>query len=100
MTAQVPEPVHVSGVQHALGSVWQLPPEAMHTPVGSGGGMFTASSVHWGVWLCVVMSWNGRKNAGYEGSAPEMSDRLIAAIQSLGCWQSGSNFPPWLPIAV
>ena len=55
--------------------------------------MFATSCVHCGVWLCVVMSWNGSKNAGYEGSPLAASDRLMAAIQSLGCWQRGVEGP-------
>src|SRR5581483_11794032 len=57
--------------------------------------------VHCGVWLCVVMSWKGSQKATREGSVeapaspvPLAADRLIAAIQSCGCWHSGSNFWP------
>src|SRR5579872_5759574 len=65
---------------------------AVH-PMG-GGFLAMTSCVHCGVWLCVVMSWYGKKNAGKDGSPPCPSVRLIAAIQSLGCWQALSNGVP------
>src|SRR5579863_6563246 len=97
MTAmQVPLPLQVSGEQQPLGSVRQLPPLMTHGPVGV---VVATCCVHCGVWLCVVMSWNGRKNAGNDGSVPFASERLIAAIQSLGCWHAGSNVEPCAPPA-
>jgi hypothetical protein len=60
MTAMhVPLPLQVRGEQQPLGSVRQLPPLMTHAPA-SGSGMVTTCWVHCGVWLCVVMSWNGR----------------------------------------
>jgi hypothetical protein len=55
----VPFPLQVMGGQQAFGSLAQLLPLPMHM-LDSGTGMVTTCCVHWGVWLCFVMSWKGR----------------------------------------
>src|SRR5581483_556969 len=83
-----------ASAQQPAGFAVQLPPPGMHAPPSVGGGVVTTCCVHCAEWLCVVMSWNGSQNAGYDGSPlPDTSadDRLIAAIQICGCWQLPAN---------